>query len=273
MAEEIYGTHHLCDMAFMRCSADYRNRIKALVRSRLALLIMALCATVIQARPAHALPIAIFNTSLGSFQVQLRPDVAPLTVQNFLDYVDRGAYDDTVIHRALAGFVVQGGGFSADSAPFTASHAPAPIPTDPPVQNEFHLPNITGTIAMAKLGGNPNSATSQWFFNLVDNSSSLDQQNGGYTVFGNVLGNGMNILSAIAALPSYTIGNFWGANFTNVPLVNLTPGSPQLLASNFILVNSITVAAPEPATLALLLTGSALTFATLVFRRQPDFKG
>ncbi|HVU35747.1 MAG TPA: peptidylprolyl isomerase, partial [Opitutaceae bacterium] len=136
------------------------------------------------ANQAHALPIATFNTSLGSFQVELRSDVAPLTVQNFINYVDSGAYDNTIIHRSVANFIVQGGGYSADGAPFAFNTPPSHITQNAPVPNEFHLSNVAGTLAMAKIGGDPNSATSEWFFNLVDNSSNLDNQNGGFTVFG-----------------------------------------------------------------------------------------
>jgi peptidyl-prolyl cis-trans isomerase A (cyclophilin A) len=213
-------------------------------------------ALLLLSNPAQAvpLPIATFNTSLGSFEVELRPDVAPLTVQNFINYVDSGAYNNTMIHRSMPGFVIQGGGYSVNGAPFTAATPPAHIATNAPVQNEFHLSNVVGTIAMAKLGGDPNSATSEWFFNLADNSSNLDNQNGGFTVFGDVLGNGMDVINAIAAVPVYTTAQFWGSAFSNLPLVNLTP-SNSIAAANFVVINSVTVTAPEPATCVLLLSG------------------
>ena len=125
------------------------------------------------------------------------------------------------------------------------------------MQNEFNLSNVAGTIAMAKLGNDPNSATSEWFFNLADNSSNLDNQNGGFTAFGDVLGNGMDVINAIAAVSVYTAANVWGSAFSNVPLVNLTAGN-SIAADNFVLINSVTITAPEPATAMLLLSGLAL---------------
>ncbi len=117
------------------------------------------------------------HTNVGDIDVQLLPATAPNTVQNFLNYQQRGAYDGSIIHRVVKSFIVQGGGFKQD---FSA------IPQDAPVANEFSLSNTRGTIAMAKLGNDPNSATNQWFFNLADNGANLDNQNGGFTVFGRV---------------------------------------------------------------------------------------
>ena len=124
---------------------------------------------------------------------------APLTVQNFRDYVNDGAYRNSIIHRSVPGFVVQGGGFTT-----TDISSVDEVETNDPVRNEFRSDrsNTRGTIAMAKLGGDPNSATSQWFFNLADNSSNLDRQNGGFTVFGEVLSDDdLAVVDAIAALP------------------------------------------------------------------------
>ncbi|MEO0687257.1 MAG: peptidylprolyl isomerase, partial [Cyanobacteria bacterium J06649_11] len=108
---------------------------------------------------------------------------APATVENFLNYVEDGDYDDTIIHRSVANFIVQGGGFAVENSQVVE------LPADEAVVNEFspERSNLEGTIAMAKLGGDPDSATNQWFFNLGDNSANLDNQNGGFTVFGQVL--------------------------------------------------------------------------------------
>ncbi len=139
---------------------------------------------------------------------------APNTVQNFQNYVDRQDYDNSIIHRSVPNFVVQGGGFTVENAQVDV------IPTDPPIDNEFspERSNLRGTIATAKLGGDPDSATSQWFFNLADNSQILDTQNGGFTVFGAVLGDAdLAVIDAIASLP---IQNFSGANpaFGELPI-------------------------------------------------------
>ena len=115
---------------------------------------------------------------------------APETVANFVNYVEDNDYANSIIHRSIPGFIVQGGGFAVDSENFDLNlDAVEEIPADEPVVNEFSpsRSNTRGTIAMAKLGNDPNSATNQWFFNLNNNSENLDNQNGGFTVFGEVL--------------------------------------------------------------------------------------
>lgn len=152
------------------------------------------------------------QTALGDIGIELFDSAAPLTVANFMNYVNSGAYANSFIHRSVPGFIIQGGGYTWNGS------IPVAIAQNPPVVNEFDpsRSNVRGTIAMAKLSGDPNSATSQWFFNLADNSANLDYQNGGFTVFGQVIGNGMDVVDAIAALPVYNVG---GA-FTNLPLRN-----------------------------------------------------
>ena len=141
-----------------------------------------------------------YETLLGNIDVRLYDTATPLSVQNFMNYVDDGDWDDSIIHRSVPGFVIQGGEFT-----YTSQDGVNDVPTDNPVQNEPGISNLRGTISYAKLGGDPNSATSQWFFNLADNSANLDNQNGGFTVFGRVLGDGMQIVDAIAALPTTTV--------------------------------------------------------------------
>ncbi len=132
-------------------------------------------------------------TSLGDVVISLVSD-APITTANYLQYVEDQFYDGTIFHRVVPDFVVQGGGF-----------LPGMVQPDglrDPIQNEFSpsRSNLRGTVAMAKVGGNPDSATSQFFFNLKDNSGNLDNQNGGFTVFANVV-EGLSVVDAIAAVP------------------------------------------------------------------------
>ncbi len=194
--------------------------------------------------------------------VMLDDSAAPITVANFLSYVNSQAYDNSFIHRSIPGFVIQGGGFDF-SSPTTISS----VTTSAPIQNEFSATrsNLRGTIAMAKVGSDPNSATSQWFFNLADNSGNLDNQNGGFTVFGQVLGDGMQIIDAIAGAPTYNATSLNSA-FTNLPLINYT-GS--LSMNNFVNLQSVQVvsaAVPEPS--AFLLMGIGLAGIALVRKRR-----
>ncbi len=196
---------------------------------------------------AHADTMIRFETNLGTFDVRLFDEDTPQTVANFLNYVQDGDYTDTIVHRSISGFVIQGGGFSA-------AIPPTSIPTDPPVVNESGISNVRGTIAMAKLGGAPNSATSQWFINLNDNSGvgalpdgsddpfGLDFQNGGFTVFGEVVD--MTVVDQIAGVPSFNAGALFGAAFTNLPLINFDTTTPPTL-DNLVTIQSVFVV-PEP---------------------------
>ncbi len=185
-----------------------------------------------------------FSTTFGGFEVQLYDDQTPITVSNFLSYVDAGLYDHSIIHRSIPGFILQGGGYDLSNSQLYT------ITPGSPIQNEPGISNVRGTIAMAKLGGDPNSATCQWFFNLADNSSNLDYQNGGFTVFGRVLGNGMDVVDAMAAVPAYDATPQLGSAFSNLPLLN-----PSLTANNLVMINSVTVV-PEPSSYALFGLGA-----------------
>ena len=118
--------------------------------------------------------------------------VTKKTVKNFLKYAKRGLYDNSIFHRSVPGFVLQGGGFTAPDRLLKKAVRLIPLILFKAIKNEPGNLNSRGTLAMAKLGGDPNSATSQWFFNLEENVP-LDTQNGGFTVFANVLGQGMNV--------------------------------------------------------------------------------
>lgn len=163
--------------------------------------------------------------NMGEFDLQMLELATPKTVTNFLGYVQRGDYDNSIIHRSMPGFVVQGGGFRLKGDKLDI------VPTKPPVTNEFRFPNERGTVAMAKEDKKPNSATSQWFINLSDNSTNLDDQNGGFTVFAIVVGNGMAVADAIAGLDVYDASKQLGGVFSDLPLRTnqLTPDSLVLL--------------------------------------------
>lgn len=155
-----------------------------------------------------------------------RTRTTPATVSNFLSYVnDPDAldnYDNTIIHRAVPGFVIQGGGYTAPNvAADLAGSDPIRVPQKPTVVNEPGNLNTAGTIAMAKLGGLPNSATNQFFFNL-GNNSDLDTQNGGFTVFGRVLGSGMTVINTMASALTYNATTYYGNEaFNDFPLWNV----------------------------------------------------
>jgi peptidyl-prolyl cis-trans isomerase A (cyclophilin A) len=143
-----------------------------------------------------------FTTSHGKFKVNLHDETTPITVANFLQYVNDGDYNNTIIHRTVDNFVVQGGG-----AKFEGTLPPTFIETRPIIKNEPIYSNVLGTIAMAKTNA-VDSATSQWFINLSDNSGGdpkLDIQNGGFTVFGEIIENGMTTVNAIASVPRCNI--------------------------------------------------------------------
>ncbi len=188
-----------------------------------------LCTSVAQAT------IVQVKTNMGDFEINLFDKTTPVTVQNFLSYANNGRYDGTVFHRSVSGFVIQGGGFTFDQAlPLKA------IASSPAIANEPKLSNVRGTVAMAKIGGNPNSATNQWFVNLADNSTNLDLQNGGFSVFGHIDAAGMEVIDAIAKLNRY---NFTG--ISELPLRNYTQNDRDdnvpLAADNLVTIESITV--------------------------------
>jgi len=163
------------------------------------------------------LDVAYGSQPVGAVYIELFDADANKTVLNFLKYVENATgerrYDGTFIHRSVPGFILQGGGYIFDPVQ-GALH----IDEYTPVVNEFDAArsNLRGTISMAKLGNDPDSATSEWFINLADNSANLDSQNGGFTVFGQVLGNGMDVIDAIAAQQVVNAGG----PFTDLPVVD-----------------------------------------------------
>lgn len=204
-------------------------------------------ALLLAGRPAVAAPIhVVLGTSLGDVTLELYPDAAPLTVQNFLAYADQ--YVSSFVHRSVPGVILQGGTYRYASGSF------GEVNTLPAVQNEFQLPNLAGTIAMAKFANQPDSATSGWFINLADNGglpNEFDTKNGGYTVFGKII-DGMPVIEAIAALSRFN----GGTDLESLPLRDFTPpGGPQTdWSQHLVLITSFTVV-PEPGTGLLVLGG------------------
>jgi len=157
----------------------------------LSLAAMVACADSSQETEA---PVVVMETSKGTVRIELFPEEAPLTVENFLAYVDSGFYDGLTFHRVVPGFVIQGGGYEADMVKRE--------PTRAAIQNESGngLQNLRGTLSMARMPA-AHSATSQFFVNLVDNGM-LDHgaqpgQSFGYAVFGRVV-DGMGVIDEIA---------------------------------------------------------------------------
>jgi peptidyl-prolyl cis-trans isomerase B (cyclophilin B) len=156
---------------------------------------------VVSAAIAGDPPKVVMDTSQGRIVFELDVVKAPQTVQNFLAYVDAGFYDGTIFHRVIPGFMIQGGGFSADMQR---------KPTRPPIHNEAEngLRNERGTIAMARTS-DPHSATAQFFINTVDNEflnyKSKNSAGWGYAVFGRVA-EGMAVVDAISGVKTTTRG-------------------------------------------------------------------
>ena len=161
----------------------------------------------------------------------------PVTRQNFLNYVSDGDYVNSFIHRSVPGFVIQGGASNIINNSFGS------VPTDPPIVNEFGVSNTLGTISMAKLGGDPNSATSQWFVSLGANTDILDPQNGGFTVFGRMTRSTFDNAQIFGDPSTFPIFNYGGI-YNELPLFYTHTTSLQI--SEFILFPSVALA-PLPA--------------------------
>ena len=176
----------------------------------LAPLVLAWSAASPSAQEAN--PMVVMETSLGTITIELYQDKAPKSVENFLAYVNSGFFEGTVFHRVIPGFMIQGGGMTADLNRKA---------TRPPIENEATngLKNTRGTIAMARTS-DVNSATSQFFINPVNNASldhrSTNPSEFGYAVFGMVT-EGMDVVDKIRAVPTGTRGPF--QDVPNEPVV------------------------------------------------------
>lgn len=157
-------------------------------------------------------PQVALATSKGSITLELDPVAAPITVNNFLDYVNSGFYKSTLFHRVIAGFVVQGGGYTTGMVKKEGQRAPIQL------ESNNGLLNVRGTVAMARTNV-ADSATSEFFVNLVDNTTLNYQSanNPGYAVFGTVV-QGMDVVDAIAAMPTGTSNGFADVPTTDVTI-------------------------------------------------------
>ena len=231
-------------------------------------------ATALKSAPVTADPLVRMRTDFGDFFINLTPENAPLTVENFLTYVNAGAYDDSFFHRSArnldgSGFVLQGGEafWPAGAADFLR------IPEIAPVMNEFNVSNTRGTVALAKLGGDPNSGTNNFFINLSDNGANLDNQNGGFTVFGTINSAGMRVIDTIAALPVANIPDPAIPNqtaFTDFPIADpqatIFNRNAVVLITSAVEFNSVgaPAAAVLPASRSVTVGDAATAFATVI---------
>ena len=181
----------------------YLGRLSALCG-----LVLALCAN-----GALAQKYVCMESNKGEWCMELLRSSAPVTVDNFLRYVTNGDYTNMFLHRSVPGFVVQGGGYGIDNEGFLFN-----VRSYGTIVNEFKRSNLRGTVAMAKLGNNVNSASNQWFVNLGNNAANLDSQNGGFTVFAEIV-HGMDVIDRIAAFRVGNVSSIFGLSaLGEVPL-------------------------------------------------------
>lgn len=156
-------------------------------------------------------PQVFVATSLGNFVLELNQAKAPISTDNFLHYVTDGFYKDVLFHRVIPNFVIQAGGFTTGPTPKTNTFTPIQL------ESQNGLSNVRGSLAMARTS-TPNSATSQFYINLKDNTSLdyVNDQNPGYAVFG-IVTNGLSTVDAIGAIQTGT-----AIGMTDVPLVDVT---------------------------------------------------
>jgi cyclophilin family peptidyl-prolyl cis-trans isomerase len=167
-------------------------------------------------------PQVLLQTSMGNILLGFYPDQAPLTVENFLSYVEDGYYDGLIFHRVIPDFMIQAGGHEADLVMRESEREPIRNESDNGLKNE------RGTVAMARTGA-PHSASSQFFINLVDNSfldyGAQGPDQWGYAVFGKVV-EGMNVVDAIAAVPTGSAGGMQDVPREPVTILSATIVQP-----------------------------------------------
>jgi cyclophilin family peptidyl-prolyl cis-trans isomerase len=208
------------------------------------------------------------TTVLGPIDIALFGQQKPITVTNFLNYVNQGRYflgnASSFVHRSIPAFIIQGGGFIGTNSGGTLQVTE--VLAFPAIQNEAGISNRRGTISMAQSGSDANSATCQWFINLADNGGSpnnLDIRNhtasgdfGPYTVFGKIGNNSMTVVDAIAAVPRFNSG----APFDTIPLRNYTAPNP-VVAANLVSIPGISQI--SPLTFSVMSNNSAIADATV----------
>ena len=192
--------------------------------------LVALLGSTFAVASARAEQYAEINTTQGTILLELDDQKAPITVANFEKYAKDGFYAGTVFHRVIPDFMIQGGGFDHHgNYPAGLHNKAAHAKMQPPIKNEWTngLPNVRGSISMARLGGQPDSATSQFFINLKDNDF-LDQprDGAGYAVFGKVVA-GMDVVERIGNMKTRTI-----AGMQNVPNVEVRIESVKMLSKD-----------------------------------------
>jgi cyclophilin family peptidyl-prolyl cis-trans isomerase len=185
-----------------------------MTRTLFAILLLSLAACAGPTRAPEPKPQVRLQTTQGDIVIELEPDRAPISTANFLRYVDEGAYDGTIFHRVIPGFVVQAGGHTPDLAELEGHE---------PIKNEWRngLKNVRGSVGMAR-ETDPDSATRQWYINLADNDR-LDEArettgNAGYAVFGHVV-EGMDVVDYIASAPTSGRPDLGMANIPVTPIV------------------------------------------------------
>lgn len=208
----------------------------------LGILFFCLCPSLAQAKCdvdiEEGTEVVELATSMGNICMELLRKQAPITVENFLYYLRRGDLDSAFFHRSVPGFVLQGGGFrvvgnkaeqvppkdtlGTQNEPCTLD-MPAPAPAPPGTQICSVRGNERGTVALAKTSLGPNTGTNQWFINLADNRTNLDNQNGGFTVFARVLGDGMTVVDEIAKLSQATADQAYWFSTTYAQVFNQLP--------------------------------------------------
>ncbi len=223
-------------------------------------------------RLATSFPTGSTGNQTGNIDINLFANQTSITVDNFLDYVTSGLatqnYDGSIFHRLAPGFVLQGGGFKFNDVAKTFPE----ITEMNMIVNEPGISNTRGTIAMAKLPGDPNSATSEFFFNLDDNSATLDDQNGGFTVFGQILAGSQQTIDGISQMSTFSGQGIPGAApFPIRPGANVTSFPTNITTTDLAVVTTareltaaerlsfLVTVSPDSAVANAAIVGSTLT--------------